>query len=130
MKALTGRTAKIIFALPFGIFGLLQFMNAEGMAMMVPAWLPGSTIWVYLVAVALLAASGAIIAGKMAKEAALGLAALMLVFILTIWIPGLIGASDEAAMAMNMSGLLKDLGLAGGALILAGNLDSYEKEVT
>ena len=124
MKALTGRAAQIIFAVPFGIFGLMHFMNAEGMAMMVPAWMPGSTVWVYLVGFALIAACVAIIAGKMAREAALGLAGLMLVFILTLWIPGLIGASDEAAMAMSMSSLLKDLGLAGGALILAGTFDS------
>ncbi len=39
MEALTGTVARLIFAIPFGIFGLLHLMSGSKMAGMVP--LPG-----------------------------------------------------------------------------------------
>jgi hypothetical protein len=61
-----------------------------------------------------------IITQKKARLASLLLAAMLGVFILTIYLPGIIGASDDMGMMMNMSGLLKDLALAGAALTFAG----------
>ncbi len=120
MKTLTGPASRIIFAIPFGIFGIMHFMNADMMAGMVPGFIPGGVLWVYVVGLALVAASGAIIAGRMAKEAALGLAALMAIFILTMWIPQLIA---DMSNSMAMMSLLKDMGLMGGALFIAGSYD-------
>ncbi|MEL6672302.1 MAG: DoxX family membrane protein [Bacteroidota bacterium] len=119
MNVLTGSFARYLFAAPFAIFGLLHFMNASGMAGMVPTWIPGGEFWVYLTGTAMLAASVAIIIGKLDRQASFGLAALMGVYVLTIHIPGLINAADEAAMGTAMSGMLKDLGLAAGALMMA-----------
>lgn len=124
MKSLTGTPARIIFALPFSIFGMLHFVMTDMFVGMVPSFVPGGVFWVYVIGVALIAATAAILRGKMAKEAALGLAALMMVFILTVWLPRLMSAPDAAAMGMAMSGMLKDVGLMGGALLLAGTFDS------
>jgi uncharacterized membrane protein len=118
MKSLTGSTARIIFAIPFGLFGVMHFMKTDMFAGMVPSFVPGGVFWVYLIGLALLAATAAIISGKMAREAALGLAALMLVFILTIWLPKLMGAPDAAAMGMALGSLFKEIGLMAGALVV------------
>lgn len=83
------------------------------MAGMVP--IPGGVIWVYLTGVALIAAAVAILIDKKAKLASFLLAVLLLVFVLTIHLKGAMGG-DQMAMAS----LLKDLAIAGGALVFAG----------
>ena len=76
------------------------------MAGMVPFWLPGGVFWVYLTGQALIAAAISIIAQKKAKLASLLLAAMLAVFILTIHLPGMLGAENDMAMMMSMSGFL------------------------
>lgn len=105
---------RYLFALPFGIFGLMHLMSANDMAVMVPAYVPGGVIWVYLTGIALIAAAVSFIIQKKVFLAAILTAVLMLVFVLTIHLPGLIGGN-----MMAMASVLKDLGLAGGALLLA-----------
>jgi len=123
MKLLTTTIARILFALPFGVFGLFHFMGAKDMAGMVP--IPGGVIWIYITGTAMLVASIAIITKKMAKFASLGLALLLLTYIVTIHIPGL---GNEATMQMSMMSLLKDMGLMGGALTYAGLLNSNNQK--
>lgn len=106
---------KYLFALPMAIFGIFHFMNGSAMAGMVPSFVPGGVLWVYVTGAALIAAAAAIILGKKAKLASFLLAVLLLIFVLTIHLKGAM-AGDQASMAS----LLKDLGLAGGALIFAG----------
>ena len=106
---------RILFALPFAVFGILHFINAGGMAGLVPAWVPGGVFWVYLTGLALIAATVAIVAKKYISLASLLLAILMFVFVLTIHLPMLIGGNQMA-----MSGLLKDFALGGAALMISG----------
>jgi putative oxidoreductase len=54
--------------------------------------------------------------GKYDKLAAMAVAALCLVFALTVHLPALMGGKDGMAIVS----LLKDIGLAGGALMYAG----------
>jgi len=123
MKALTTTVARILFAVPFLIFGLFHFMNGPGMAGMVPSYIPGGVFWVYLVGIALVAGSVSIMAQKMAKMACLGLAALLAIFILTIHLPGVM---SEAGSQTSMIMLLKDTALMGGALTWAGIFEKSE----
>ncbi len=109
--ALIGR---ILFAIPMLMFGVFHFGNADGMAGMVP--IPGGVIWVYLTGIALIAASVSIIINKKMKLATMLLGIMLLIFVLSIHLPGLIGG-NESSMPM----LLKDLGLAGGAFFISGN---------
>jgi len=125
MKLLTTTIAKIMFAAPFAVFGILHFMMGEGMAGMVPSWIPAPVIIVYLVGLALIAASVAIISGKMAKNASLALGALLLSFVLFIHVPGAC-SSDPMVKMMAISALLKDLALAGGAFTYAGIFEAQE----
>lgn len=111
----TTHAARVIFALPFGIFGVFHLLHAQAMAPAVP--LPGGAFWVYLTGVALIAGSLGMMTGILGRAAALGLAALMLVFILAVHLPGL---GNPKLAQMSMIGLLKDTSLLGGALAFAG----------
>ncbi|MEK6480873.1 DoxX family membrane protein [Catalinimonas sp. 4WD22] len=109
MQVLTTTVARILFAVPFVIFGLFHFMNASAMAGMVPV--PGGAFWVYLTGAAMLAAGVAILAGKYARIACLLLALLLLIYVFTIHLPGAMGGNQQS-----ITNLLKDLAMAGGAL--------------
>lgn len=74
---------------------------------------------VYLTGIALVAAAAAILTDKMAKLASVLLAALLLVFVLVIHLKGAM-AGDQASTAS----LLKDIAIAGGALVFAGTRKS------
>lgn len=127
MNILTSTISRFIFAIPFGIFGLMHFMNGSEMAStMVPAWMPLKIVLVYLTGLALVAACISIIIQKHTRLACVLLGAMLLIFVLTIWIPGVVGAADESQMAMAMSMLLKDTALAGGAWILADRYSQSE----
>ncbi|MCF7823794.1 MAG: DoxX family protein [Candidatus Marinimicrobia bacterium] len=105
---------RYLFTVPFALFGIMHILNGTQMAGLVPSFVPGGVVWVYLIGIALIAASVSFIMKKKVYLAGILTAALMFTFVLTLYIPGLI-----AGDMMAMSGLLKDLGLAGGALMLA-----------
>lgn len=123
MKLLTGTIGRILFAVPFAIFGAFHFMAGPKMGGMVPAWIPGGVFWVYMTGVAMIVASVAIILKREARLACYGLAAMLGVFALTVHLPGL-ASPDENSMMMSMIALLKDTALAGAALGLSGQLGS------
>jgi uncharacterized membrane protein len=104
-----------MFAVPFAIFGMMHFMAAGDMAGMVPAWVPGGVFWVYVIGLALIAATVSLITKKHIYLASLLLAFLLIVFVLTIHLPSVMGGNQMA-----MSSLLKDTALAGAALLIAG----------
>ena len=103
---------KYIFTIPFIVFGVMHFMNAEMMASMAP----GGTIMVYISGITMILAAISIFVGKYDKLACVLLAVQLLLYIVLVHAPGL---GDEATMANSMSGLLKDAGLLGGALMAA-----------
>lgn len=109
------RIGQIIFGIPFLAFGLMHLMNADAMAGMVP--LPGGAIWVYLTGIAQLLAFVSIVIRKKTRLACLLLALMLLIFILTLHLPGVMAGGDAAQMSMG--NLLKDIGLMGAALVIA-----------
>ncbi len=108
MKSTLSTLGRLLYAIPFAVFGLFHFMNAEGMAQMVPV--PGGVFWIYLTGTAMIAASISIVIRKKSSLASLLLGALLLVFVLTIHLPMVLGG-DQSAMGQ----LLKDLALAGAS---------------
>lgn len=109
---------RFLFGIPMAIFGIFHFVNAESMAGMVPSWMPGGTIWVYLTGAALILAAVAIMIQKKDRLAAQLLGLMLLLFALLVHLPGL-GAEDETAKTMSMIMAMKDIALAGGALAFA-----------
>ncbi|MDG5767461.1 hypothetical protein QA596_08305 [Balneolales bacterium ANBcel1] len=119
-KEMLVKVGKYLFALPFFVFGIFHFLQGQGMAGMVPAFIPGGIFWVYLTGLALLAASISVIIDKKVKLAMQLLALMLIIFVLTIHLPATI---NDMGAAPN---LLKDIALAGGALIVA-SLDESEE---
>lgn len=116
MNILTQQVSRYLYALPFGVFGILHLMNASDMAGMVP--IPGGAFWIYLTGLAHLAACISIIIEKKTRLAGLLLGVMLLIFVLSIHLPAVIGGGEGATMSM-MS-LLKDTALAGAAWFIAG----------
>ncbi len=121
MDFLTKTLGRVLYAIPFIIFGIIHFAFGRNMAGMVPAWVPGGVIWVYLTALFMIAAGVAIIVGRYASLACKLLALLLLIYIVTIHIPGL-SHPDKMVMMTSLSSLLKDTALMGAALSYAGQL--------
>jgi putative oxidoreductase len=109
---------KLMYAIPMLVFGLFHFMNGQGMAGMVPSYFPFPLIMVYLTGAGLVAAAVSIVINKQAVLACLLLAAMLIIFVITIHLPGL------QTNQMAMIALLKDVALAGGALVIATNSKS------
>ena len=107
------KIGKYLYAIPMVIFGLFHFLNASAMAGMVP--IPGGIFWVYLTGLSLILAGVSIIIQKLDEWSSFLLAVLLLVFVVTIHLPGIVAVGEMAQMYM--TNLLKDLALAGGALI-------------
>ena len=116
MDKVLGLVGRILYSVPFILFGLNHLMNAGQMAGMVPAYIPGGVVWVYVTGAAMLLSSVAVITGIQARLACLGLALLLFIFILTVHLPGM---ADPQMKMMSMISLFKDTGLMGGALIIA-----------
>ena len=108
-----GSMGKFLFALPMAIFGLFHFLNANAMAGMVP--IPGGVFWIYLTGLALILSAISIIIKKYDDWSSFLLAILLLTFVFTIHLPGVLSGGEMAQMFM--TNLLKDLALAGGSLI-------------
>ena len=108
------KLGRYLLALPMAVFGILNLLKADENVGMVPSWLPGGTIWVYLIGLCLIGAAVSIIMKKKGRLAGTLLAILMLIFILTVYLPKLM-AGDQTSM----TGLLKDLAIAGGSLVFA-----------
>jgi putative oxidoreductase len=105
---------RYLLAIPLAVFGYYNLTDASSSLARVPHWLPGGTFWVYFIGVCLIAAAVSIVTGKYSKIASILVAVLMLVFVLTVYLPKVLDGDSTG-----MTGLLKDLAIAGGALIYA-----------
>ncbi len=115
MKALIN-LGRYIYAIPVGIFGVLHYMNADAMAAMVP--IAGGKLWIFITGTALILSAVSIFLGKLDKLACVLLAIMLIFFVLLIHLPGTLN-SDVLMKQANMTAVLKDLALAGGALMCA-----------
>lgn len=102
----------VMYALVFVYYGVNHLAHGQELAPIVPV--PGGAFWVYFTGIAMIAAGIAIIFGKPARIAGYLLALLLLTYIASIHLPGLIKGNLDAP-----GNLLKDLGLMAGAIIIA-----------
>src|SRR5450755_1252909 len=110
----------VLYALVIGFFGVNHFLNGTGMQNTVPSFIPGGIFWVYFTGAALVAASISFLTGKQTRLAGLLLAAFLLIIVLTIHLPAVLHAPDESSVRFPLTNLVKDTGLAAGALMIAG----------
>ncbi|MFP4025984.1 MAG: DoxX family protein [Thiohalospira sp.] len=124
MKNLT-TIGRVLFAIPFAIFGLNHFLMVDFFIGMLNSFILGSSFTIILTGIALIAASISIIIKKYIKLSCILLAFLLFIFIVTIHIPKLF---DEATSITAMVSLLKDTALMGSALFIAGIYRKEENE--
>ncbi|MBN1637736.1 MAG: DoxX family membrane protein [Ignavibacteriales bacterium] len=117
MDLLTKKIAKIIYAIPMLAFGIMHFIYADAMTGAVPSFIPGGIFWVYLTGIALVTAAISIVTGILTRPASLLLALMLFIFMVTIHLPGMFSETTRQA---SMLPFLKDMGLAAGALLIAG----------
>jgi uncharacterized membrane protein YphA (DoxX/SURF4 family) len=115
MKKTLALIARILFAVPFGAFGMSHLFYTRDMAGKLPTWLPGGVFWIYFTGVCLLLACAAFVTRIQGQTAAFCLATFLLVIVFTLHIPALKAGNLQMAK-MN---LLKDISLMGGALTYA-----------
>ena len=116
----TFRIGSIVYALIIGVFGLNHFLDT-GMQKMIPSFMPGGPVWVYIIGALLLLAALSILTGKQTKLAAYLLAAFLLILVLSVHLPSVLRAEDASYRRLPLINLLKDTGLAAAALMIAGS---------
>ena len=114
------RVGRILYALVVAFFGINHFLNGTGMQNTVPSFIPGGVFWGYFTGTALLLAAIAFLIDRQTRLAGLLMAVFLLVIVLTIHLPAVIHAPDESSVRFPLTNLVKDTGLAAGALMVAG----------
>jgi putative oxidoreductase len=117
------RTGTIIYALVIGFFGVNHFLHGTGMQNTVPKFIPYSIFWVYLTGVLLVVAAISFIIGKQVRLAGILLAIFLLLIVLTVHLPAVMNSDGGEHVSIALTNLVKDTGLAGAALIIAGRGD-------
>lgn len=116
---------RILFALPFAVFGINHFIMMDYYFGMLTSFIPKTAFIMILTGILLIAASISIITKKFVQISTLLLAALLFIFIVTIHIPHLINRIEPT---ITMIALLKDISLLGGSLMIAGIYSEKEMQ--
>lgn len=116
MKRMTS-IGRILFAIPFAIFGINHFLMTDYYVGMLTSFIPLGAYTIILTGLILIAASISIIFKKLVKISTILLAILLFIFIVTIHIPHLLSDPDKTT---SLIALLKDISLMGGSLMIAG----------
>jgi uncharacterized membrane protein YphA (DoxX/SURF4 family) len=125
MKKMT-TIGRILFALPFAVFGINHFLMMDYYMGMLTSFIPKTGFIMILTGIMLIAASISIITKKFVKLSTILLAILLFLFIVTIHIPHLIHGTDTTA---TLIALLKDISLMGGSLMIAGMYSEEEEPI-
>jgi len=122
MKKVT-TIGRILFALPFAVFGINHFLMMDYYMGMLTSFIPKTGFIMILIGIMLIAASISIITKRLVKLSTILLAILLFIFIITIHIPHLVNGKDTTA---TLIALLKDISLIGGSLMIAGMYSEEE----
>lgn len=121
-----GLIGRVVLALPIIAFGIIYVAKGiDSMGTNLREWSMVQLL-MSVVGIALLFGGVSIIWGKLAKIVCISVAALMLIFVVLLQIPNLIGDS-EFVNQTGMISTLKDLGIMGGALVLAAVLSEKKQ---
>jgi len=118
---IVSKIAIYLLAIVLIIFGIYHLKSPYDLVVYVPEFLPGGILWVYLTGVAFILVGISFLTNRFVKIAGYILAALLLVFILTIHIPNAMNAGDAAYRQIALVNVLKDTALMGFALHIAAS---------
>jgi len=105
---------KLLFIIPFAVFGFLHFGPLEFSIEYVPGFLPFKAFWVYFSGACLIAFAIAALIKKFDKLAAVLLAFELLLFVVLIHVPKAVGGDFLGIIAT-----FRDIAVAGAALMYA-----------
>ena len=123
---LISRIAVIILAIVMILFGIYHFMAPRSLMAYVPEFLPGGIIWVYFAGGAFILAAIAFLAHKQVRLAGYLLAALLIIFVLTIHLPNYLNAGSADVKQGEFVNILKDTAIAAFALYIGSNARDFE----
>ena len=118
---IVSRLAIWLLAVVMILFGIQHFRYPDVFANFVPPFLRGGELWVYFVGVAFILAAISFITNRFVAIAGYLLAALLLIFIITIHWPNFRDASSVENSQQTLANMLKDLAIAAFALYVASN---------
>ena len=111
----------VFYAAPLAAFGTEHFTVADGVASLIPSWIPWHLFWTYFVGVCLIAAALSLVMGVPARLAAALLGVLFLLFVVLMDFPAWAqNPSDRFSAAL----MLRQLAFSGGALALSASLNA------
>jgi putative oxidoreductase len=116
MKKIT-TVGRILFALPFLVFGINHFLMMDYYLGMLTSFIPLGAYTIILTGILMIVTSISIITKKFIVPSTIILASLLFLFIVTIHIPHLFDGSDRT---VTLIALFKDVSLMGGSLMIAG----------
>jgi putative oxidoreductase len=122
-EATISRIAIIILGIVLAAYGIYHFShkNQDYLIGFMPSFLPGGSIWFYIVGVAFILAGLAFIFHTQVKLAGYLLALLLFLFALTIHLPNYLHSGDVEMQQLSYINFLKDLAIAAFALYIASN---------
>jgi putative oxidoreductase len=103
---------KFIFLIPFFFSGIAHLRGSTDIGA-VPDFIPGGIFWIYLTGMGMLAFVVSMMLGKYDKLASILLAIMLIIFAFAVQLP------QQGSNPMWIAAFLKDIGLAGGALMIA-----------
>jgi len=118
-NATLSKIGTIFYALVIGFFGINNFIAGTGLQKMVPSFLPGGVAWLYITGACLILAAIAFLIDRQVRLAGLLLFLFLLLIVLTVHLPAVLNAPDFGARRFPLTNLIKDSGLAAGALLVA-----------
>jgi uncharacterized membrane protein len=109
----------LFYAAPVAAFGTEHFTMTEGIASIVPAWIPWHHFWVYFVGACFIAAGLSLVTGIQTRLSASLLALTFFLFVVLMDIPDV---AQEPGNRIAWALSLRELSFSGGALALAASL--------
>jgi uncharacterized membrane protein YphA (DoxX/SURF4 family) len=126
-----GKSVEVINALerllPFGrfffglmllVFGIDHFLYAQGVATLVPSWIPGSLFWTYLAGIALIGAGSLIIINVQLRLMSILTGIMIFIWFLILHIPRAI-AMPDLLNGNEVTSVMQALAFSGGSFVLA-----------
>ena len=111
--------ARILFGLPFVVFGMMYFTHSATMVTVIPAFLPVPLLFVYLIGILLILSGLGIVLDYNTVLAYKFLTVLLIIYVLTVDLPAVIAMATPVIIY----GLLKDIALIGASLAFIALLD-------
>ncbi len=115
----------VCYAAPLAAFGTEHFTRTEGIASIVPAWIPWHHFWAYFIGACFIAAAVSLVTGIQTRLSASLLALTFFFFVVLMDVPGW---AEDPRDRFALTLALRELSFSGGALALAASLTESSRK--